>query len=71
MVEKERVRVVKMSGLFLILMMSPCLNVWRGKEIPCSDKRINLIIRRIRILTMLMMVNRGLNLMWVIMPEES
>ena len=51
----ERVRVVKMRGLLLILMMSPWLNVWRGKESPCGNRMIKMTIRRMRILTMLMM----------------
>ena len=70
-VEKERVRVVKMSGSLLILMMSPWLNVWRGKETLYGDRRINMILRRVRIQPMEMTVNRGLSLIWVIMSKEG
>ena len=71
MVAKVRVRVVKISGFLLILMMSPWLNIGRGKEIPCKNRRIDLILRRVGILTMEMMVNMGLSLIWVIMPKEG
>lgn len=64
---KGRVKPVNLVGLLLHLMMSLLLNGWGGKVSSSGDRRIGLILKRMRSLIRRNLINSGFCMVWVMM----